>query len=365
MPERSAPPAHEASRPKAHEELALSPQVELIKARLREFFREPGILFWVFGFPILMAIGLGIAFRERPPARPVVAVVSQDESSSLLGQALLQSERVDARSYELGAAERALSRARVDVVAEISEQGVTYRLDPMQEKSALAKLVTDEVIQEAAGRRSPVSSRELVSEEQGTRYIDFLIPGLIGLNLMGSSMWSIGFNLVVARKRKLLRRYAVTPMRRAQFLLSYFYSRVLFLAFELSLLVAFGVLVFGTIVQGSWLALAVVATLGAASFAGIGLLIGSRLENSETASGWMNVVQLPMWVLSGAFFSYERFPEIVHKPIEALPLTALVNALRAVYNDGAGLTALGPEMLVLSIWGLLGFFVALRVFRWQ
>ncbi len=343
----------------------LSPQLELLKGRLRELYREPGIVFWVFGFPILMAVGLGIAFREKPPAPPVVAIVETSEDQSELAHALRSSDRIEASTYEKASAERALSRARVDVIAELTKQGVRYHLDPMQEKAALAKNVTNDVLQTAAGRKDPLPTSEFVSEEKGSRYIDFLIPGLIGLNLMGSSMWSIGYNLVVARKRKLLRRYAVTPMRRSQFLLAYFYTRLLFLSVELGLLVTFAALMFGTVVQGSYLALIVMAALGAGSFAGISLLIGARLENTETASGWMNVVQLPMWVLSGAFFSYERFPEFLHLPIEALPLTALVNALRAIYNDGASLLELGPQLLVLGGWGLAGFFAALRSFRWQ
>jgi ABC-type multidrug transport system permease subunit len=235
----------------------------------------------------------------------------------------------------------------------------------MQGKAPLARLVANEVLQEAAGRKDPIPKTDVTNQEKGSPYIDFLIPGLIGLNIMGSSMWSIGFNLVVARKRKLLRRYAVTPMKRSQFLLAYFYTRLLALVLELGLLVTFGALLFGTTVQGSPIALVVLAILGAASFAGISLIIGARLENSETASGWMNLVQLPMWVLSGTFFSYERFPDAVHPLIELLPLTALVNGLRAVYNDGAGLLQLGPQVLVLGAWGIVGYVVALRTFRWQ
>ena len=242
---------------------------------------------------------------------------------------------------------------------------MVFKFDSAQEKSLLARALTSEVLERAAGRTDRVPLQERKVSEKGSRYVDFLMPGLIGLNLMGSSMWGIGFNLVLARKRKLLRRYAVTPMSRTHFLLSYFFSRSTFLVLELLALIGFGRLVFGTVVQGSVLALLVAAALGASAFAGIGLLIGARLSSTEVAGGWMNFVQLPMWLLSGSFFSYERFPEWLQLPIRLLPLTAVNDALRQVYNEAAGLSAVGFELLVLAGWSLLGFAVALKVFRWQ
>jgi ABC-2 type transport system permease protein len=170
---------------------------------------------------------------------------------------------------------------------------------------------------------------------------------------------------VLARKRKLLRRYAVTPMRRSHFLLSYFFSRSMFLVMELAVLITFGKLIFGTQVQGSFPALIVASVLGAAAFAAIGFLIGARLSSTEVAGGWMNFVQLPMWLLSGSFFSYERFPEWLQLPIKLLPLTAANDSLRRIYNEGGTLSSIGFELAVLTAWSIIGFAVALRVFRWQ
>jgi ABC-2 type transport system permease protein len=356
-----------APRLPGSEEAIGHPLPELIKARLREFYREPGILFWVFGFPLIMALGLGIAFRQKQPTLPEVAVVRTSESaaSKEVERALLASERLHAHALSQATAERELSHAKVDLIAEIGETGLVYHFDPLQDRSPFARSVTDDVAQTAAGRKSPLGTTDATGAQLGSRYIDFLIPGLIGLNLMGSSLWSIGYNLVVQRKRRLLRRYAVTPMNRSHLLLSYMVSRLLFLVVEVVVLALFGIVLFGTQVQGSYLDLLVLSVLGGASFAGVSLLIGARLENAEVASGWMNVVQLPMWVLSGCFFSYERFPEWAHPLIEALPLTALVNGLRAIYNDGASLFALGPETLVLAIWGIVPFAIALRTFKWQ
>jgi ABC-type multidrug transport system permease subunit len=294
----------------------------------------------------------------------VAVVVEIGEEPHELERALLQSDKVKARVLASAEARQELSRTKVDLVVDVREEA-NFLFDPKQESGPIAQLIAEKVLQEAAGREDRIKTRHVTVEEKGSRYIDFLIPGLIGMNLMGSSMWGVGFNLVVARKRKLLRRYAVTPMRRLHFLLSYFVSRSLFLVIELTLLVAFGMAMFGTEVQGGFADLFVIAVLGAAAFAGISLMIGARLDNTETANGWMNFAQLPMYVLSGTFFAYERFPAWMHAPIELLPLTALVNGVRSVYNEGAHISQLLPEVGVLSLWCVLGFGVALRTFRWQ
>jgi ABC-type multidrug transport system permease subunit len=344
---------------------APSPLKELIKSRIREFLREPGYVFWVFGFPLLMAIGLGLAFRSKAPEPPHVAIT--DALNAAAARTLMQSPRLRVQRLTRAAAERALGRTKVDLVVDQLEAGkpLVFKLDTGQEKSLLARAVTQDVLERAAGRQDLVKVDEQRVSEKGSRYVDFLLPGLIGLNLMGSSMWGIGFNLVLARKRKLLRRYAVTPMRRSHFLLSYFFSRGMFLVMELAVLIGFGRLVFGTVIQGSLPALLVAAVLGAAAFAAIGFLIGARLSSTEVAGGWMNFVQLPMWLLSGSFFSYERFPEWLQLPIRLLPLTAINDALRRIYNEAAPLSALGFELGVLCLWALLGFAVAIKAFRWQ
>jgi ABC-2 type transport system permease protein len=339
------------------------PLKELIKTRLREFLREPGYVFWVFGFPLLLAFGLGLAFREKKPEPPRIAVVAEADPART--RALFQSPLVHAESLPAREAEHALGRSKVDLVVDARGAEVVMRLDPTQERARLARALADGVLQAGAGRRDPLAVREQAVSEHGSRYIDFLLPGLIGLNLMGSSMWGIGFNLVLARKRRLLRRYAVTPMRHSHFLLAYFFSRCTFLALELALLVGFGKLIFGTTIQGSIPGLVVAAFLGAAAFAAISLVVGARLDNTEVANGWMNFVQLPMWIVSGSFFTYERFPEWLQLPIRILPLTAVTDALRAIYNDGASLAGIGFELGVLAAWSALGFAIALKTFRWQ
>jgi len=355
-----------SERKRKTDDVSLSPLKELIKTRLREFYREPAIVFWVFVFPLLMAVGLGAAFRSKEIPVPIIAVVVEQTVPELKSAAdsLLTSKRVDARALSAQEARQSLRKGRVDLVVTVGSD-IEFRFDPKKESGPVARLIADNVLQAAAGRTDPLKTSERQETEPGSRYIDFLIPGLIGMNLMGSSMWGIGFNLVVARKRRLLRRYAVTPMKRSHFLLSYLVSRSMFLVIELVILVTFGALMFGTLVQGSYLALLLMSVLGASAYAAIGMMIGARLENTETANGWMNFVQLPMYVLSGAFFSYERFPEWMHRPIELLPLTAIVNGLRSIYNEGAHLVDLGFELSVLLAWIVVCLAIAKRTFRWQ
>jgi ABC-type multidrug transport system permease subunit len=344
---------------------APNPLEELIKARIREFLREPGYVFWVFGFPLLMAIGLGLAFRSKAPEPPRIAVTEAVAPET--ARALSSSKRLITERLGRNDALRALARTKVDLVVDQPDAGkpLVLKLDTAQEKSLLARVITEDVLQRAAGRQDPMHLDEQAVSEKGSRYVDFLVPGLIGLNLMGSSMWGIGFNLVLARKRKLLRRYAVTPMRRSHFLLSYFFSRSMFLVMELAVLIGFGKLIFGTQIQGSFPALIVASVLGAAAFAAIGFLIGARLSSTEVAGGWMNFVQLPMWLLSGSFFSYERFPEWLQLPIKLLPLTAANDSLRRIYNEAGTLSSVGFELAVLGAWSIVGFAVALKIFRWQ
>jgi ABC-2 type transport system permease protein len=347
------------------------PLVELTRARILEFLREPEALFWVFIFPVLLAFALGIAFRNRPVTTARVAVVSGTPAAQRFADQLRRAPGVNASLLAPKDAEEALRKGRVDVVVSDAGTGAdgqpvaAYRFDPTRPESLAARHFADEALQRAAGRADSLATREQPVTEPGSRYVDFLIPGLIGLNLMGSGLWGIGFSVVVARTHKLLKRFAATPMRRSHYLLSFALSRLLFLAFEVAAVVGFGWLVFGVRVRGSLLDLAVVSLIGAATFAGIGLLVAARPTTIEAVSGWMNFVMLPMWLLSGTFFSYERFPAVLQPAIRILPLTALNDALRAVVNDGASLASQWPQALVMALWGAGGFALALKLFRWR
>ena len=341
----------------------MSPLVELTIARLREFFREPGALFWVFGFPILIALALGLAFRSgTTPAVPIVISDGprQAERAALLGADKSLLVRTASR-------DEALERLRTGkaYLAVTGTDPVRYLFDPKRPEAAALRLRVNDKIQQAAGRRDPVLSEDEDVAVKGSRYIDFLIPGLLGMNIMGSSMWGIGWAIVQTRTRKLLKRLMATPMRKRDYLMAHILSRLVFLVLEVGIMLAFAKFVFDIDVMGSWLALSALCLLGAMSFAGIGILVSSRAGTSETVSGLMNAVMLPMWILSGVFFSSENFPGWMVPIIKVLPLTALNDGLRAVMNEGAGLMQSGGQLAVLMVWGVVSFVIALKIFRWQ
>jgi ABC-type multidrug transport system permease subunit len=242
---------------------------------------------------------------------------------------------------------------------------VIYRYDSTRTESGLARLEVDAVLQRARGRTDPVAVRDDRVVAPGSRYIDFLIPGLLGMNLLGSGIWGVGFSVVQARQKKLLKRYMATPMRRSHYLLSFILSRLVFLILEVVGLIGFGWLLFGVAVRGSYVTLAAVTILGAFAFAGLGLLVASRAKTIEGVSGLMNLVMLPMWILSGTFFSSSRFPNAMLPFVKALPLTALNDTLRAVMIDGAGLATLLGPIAIVAVWGAVSFVVALKIFRWR
>ena len=344
------------------------PLWELTKARFLEFVRDPQALFWVFVFPVLLAVALGIAFRNQGPERTRVALTGA--GAAAVQPLVAGIEGTQAETMEPAAAAFRLKTGRVDLVLNADAPPaaggtVVYRYDPTRPGVAELRHRVDEAIQVAAGRRDAVRVEEVRTAERGGRYIDFLVPGLIGMNIMGSCMWGMGYAIVDARRRKLLKRFAVTPMNRAHFLLSFFLSRLVFLVLEVLVLVACGWLIFGVEVQGSAAAVLGVALLGTAAFSGLALLIASRTDSTEAASGWMNLVQLPMWLLSGSFFAYSRFPDVVHPLIKLLPLTAINDGLRQIVNEGASITAVAPQIALLAAWSLVSFVVALKLFKWQ
>ena len=342
---------------------ARHPFVEMTITRLLVMVREPEMIFWVFVFPLLMALALGIAFRS-PSETPVAVAVEQGAGAAALADLLAAHAGVEVVTIESGATATAL-RDGLAHVAVAPGDPPTYRYDPTRPESRLARQTVDDLLQRAAGRKDAWTGRDEAVTAPGSRYIDWLIPGLLGMNIMGTGMWGIGFTLVAQRTRKLLKRLTATPMRRSHYLASLVAARLVLLAFEVAALIGFARLIFDVPLEGSLAALAVVALLGAMAFGGIGLLTASRARTIEGVSGIMNVVMAPMWICSGVFFAASNFPDAMQPFIQALPLTALIDVLRAVMLDGRGLLAVGPELLVLAAWTAGSFGLALRIFRWR
>jgi ABC-2 type transport system permease protein len=342
--------------------------LHLLGARMLELKREPEVVFWVFVFPLLLASGLGIAFRNKPADASSVAIVAgagaQQAQALLLSSPQHESFKVVIQDEE--AAQKGFRLGKYDIVIEPQGNGaVRYRYDPARPESVLAKAAANDALQAAAGRKDVVATISVVSSEPGSRYIDFLIPGLLGMNLMNSGMWGIGFALVDMRQRKLLKRFIGTPMRRSDFLLALISSRLVLMLIEIGLLLTLGVLFFHVRVLGSIAAILLLGVAGALAFGGVGLLTASRAQKIESVSGLMNLVMMPMWIFSGVFFSYERFPAVIQPAIKVLPLTALNDALRASILEGTPLIHQWSRLLILLLWGGVSFALALKWFRWS
>jgi ABC-type multidrug transport system permease subunit len=366
------------------------PLWQLSVMRWRIFVREPSALFWTYGFPVVLALALGVAFRNRPP-EPVEVAVEAMPGSEMWRDALATNSQVHVRWLTPRDAREALRTGKVLVV--VGRQGTLaqrseirsqrsefdqsllmsaateplriYQFDPTRPESRMARAVVDDALQRAEGRVDPTPVQDQIVTEPGSRYIDFLIPGLLGFNLMSSGLWGVGFVIVEMRVRKLIKRMMATPMSRAHFLLSFVLVRGAFLLGELPILLCFAHWVFNVPIRGSVPLIVGLSVLGSLMFAGMGLLIGSRAQNTHTVAGLVNATTLPMLVTSGVFFSAARFPEMFQPIIRLLPLTALIEAVRTVMLDGAGVAAVASQIGIMLAWGLISFLVALGMFRWQ
>jgi ABC-2 type transport system permease protein len=361
------------------------PLGQLILARLREFYREPEAIFWVYGFPIVMVVLLGVAFRNKPVESVRLDLIENElakQTKSVLDKDVpgtSDKQQFDVETNDETTARMRLRTGKIDLIV-VATPGADsggllnsgkstphyeFFFDPSRPESVLARDKVNNALQRAAGRKDPVAVADQPIDEPGSRYIDFLVPGLLGMGLMGGGLWGVGFVTVDMRIRKLLKRFLATPMKKSHFLCGIMISRLVFMVPEVLILLVFSWLIFGVVIHGSLLSVVVLILLGAGTFAGIGLLVASRARTLETVSGLMNLVMLPMWVLSGIFFNSERFPAAVQPVIQALPLTPLIAGLRKVMLEGAPLTAIATQLAILAGWGIVTFILALRWFRWS
>lgn len=333
---------------------------QLTMTRFRLILREPEAIFWIFIFPILLAVGLGIAFRNRP-----ADVLQVGATTTQLTQALAADTGLTAAAMSEAEGARALATGNILLLAVQTPDGVVYKYDDTNPDARNARLLADRAIQTAAGRRDAVHARNQLVHETGSRYIDFVIPGLLGMNLMGSAMWGLGFSIVEARQKKLLKRLVASPMPRWQYLASFLLSRLAMLVIEVLAFLGFAKVAFGVPFRGSLWELAFLCILTSLAFSAIGLLVSSRAKTMEAVSGLMNLVMLPMWILSGVFFSASRFPAVIQPIVRALPLTAAIDAMRGNMLQGVPLSRMVAPVCILLIWLLVPFAVSLRIFRWR
>jgi ABC-2 type transport system permease protein len=333
---------------------------QLTMVRFRLFLREPEAIFWIFVFPILLAVGLGIAFRNRP-----ADVFQVGATTEQLTQALAADKGLKAATMNDADGTRALATGNILLLVTNTPDGVSYKYDETNPDARTARMVADRAIQTAAGRREAVHVQNQLVHETGSRYIDFVVPGLLGMNLMGSAIWGMGFSIVESRQKKLLKRLVASPMPRWQYLASYLLSRLSMLVIEVVGFLGFARLVFGVPFRGSMWQLGLLCVLTSLAFSALGLLVASRAKTMEAASGLMNLVMLPMWILSGVFFSATRFPAVIQPVVRALPLTAAIEALRGNMLQGTNLGQQTAQIGILLAWLVVSFAVSLRIFRWR
>ncbi len=340
--------------------LELSSLYQLTATRFRLTLREPEAIFWIFVFPILLAIGLGIAFRNRPAdILPVAATTPK------LTEWLAADKGLKATEMDEAAGRQALATGNILLLAVQEPDRVVYRYDDTNPDARTARLVADRAIQISGGQRGAVETQNEFVHETGSRYIDFVIPGLLGMNLMGSAMWGLGFSIVEGRQKKLLKRMVASPMPRWQYLTAYLLSRLCMLVIEVVVFLGFARLVFGVPFRGPFWELAVLCVLTSLVFSALGLLVASRARTMEAVSGLMNLVMLPMWILSGVFFSASRFPAFMQPLVRALPLTAAIDAMRGNMLQGVHLGQMIAQVGILLAWFVVPFAVSLRIFRWK
>jgi len=351
------------------------PVWHLTLARLKEFLRQPAAIFWVYGFPLLMITALGVAFRDDPVEHIAVDLVADSGAGATIPAAVttLRDKLAGDPRFQLTTQpaenwRKRLQAGKTDLVIEVLPSGglKPFQLwdEPRRAESRLARYAVEAALLRSEQTSTPAPEIQHL-QEPGSRYIDFLLPGMLGMSLMGGGMWGVGFVIVDMRVRKLLKRFLATPMRRSDFLLAIMFSRLAFTLADIAFLLLVGYFAFGVRCYGGYLDLAGATLLGGVSFCGIGLLVASRAQTLETASGLMNLVMLPMWILSGVFFSSERFPADVQPIINLLPLTALNQLLRGIMLEGRSLAAFWSQTAILAAYGISTFAVALRVFRWR
>jgi ABC-type multidrug transport system permease subunit len=365
---------------------------EITLAYAREITREWGVLFWGIGFPILMALGLGIAFTKKADVVRRIAVIENAATlsrESRIGsfmeerarktepaedgtpryECTIASERLGNTTFvfERTSWDRAtalLKRGNIAVAIDERDGRIEYHFDPKNSDAHLSYLKLSRLL-DGVGAAAAAGDENIVPlTASGTRYIDFLIPGLMAMGIMMSSLWGMSYGLVEKRTKKLLRRMVATPMKKSHFLVALMTVRLGMNLVESGLLFLFAFLVFGTTIQGSLGALFIIFIAGNVAFAGIAILTSARTSNTEVANGIINIVSLPMMVCSGVFFSYHNFPEWSIPYIKAFPLTLLADGIRSIFIEGAGYAEISVAALVLFAVGIVTFVAGLRAFRW-
>ena len=369
---------------------------QLIVALFREIIREPGVLFWGILFPILMSLGLGLAFTKKTDVVRKVAIINDSEmpvtgSEITVVADFLQKNceknlteaketwqwKYVIKDEKLGnsiflfyimnwnQAMKLLKRGTINVILLDLNGSAEYHFDPMNPDAQLTYLKLGNLV--GKGDIIPLKSNSEIKPltVTGTRYIDFLVPGLITMGVMMSCMWGISYGIIEKRSKKLLRRLVATPMKKSHFLIALITVRITMNFIESAVLFLFSLFAFKMTIQGDISALIIMFLAGNIAFAGIAVFVSSNTSNTEVGNGLINFVVFPMMVLSGIFFSYQNFPDWSLPVIRNLPLTILTDGIRSIFNEGAGYHEVALPILILLVTGVLFFTAGLKIFKWH
>jgi ABC-2 type transport system permease protein len=374
--------------------LRLNQLWQLTLALLREIIREPGVLFWGILFPILMSLGLGLAFTKKADIVRKVAVSRLNEISDKGTSELYRFLEMKCKKQQSGVKEDfnwqyelkddklgntlflfyemdwneamvMLKRGTVNLILKSDYGKTEYHFDPVNSDAELTYLKLRNIIGsgEVLGIKNTSEIKPLTIT--GTRYIDFLVPGLITMGVMMSTMWGISYGLIEKRSKKLLRRLVATPMKKSHFLIALITVRIGMNLIEALILLLFALITFNITIQGSISAFIFMFIAGNIAFAGIAVFVSSHTSNTEVGNGLINAVVMPMMILSGIFFSYHNFPDWSVKVIQVLPLTMLTDGIRSIFNEGAGFNEVVIPVMILSATGIIFFGSGLKMFKWH
>lgn len=337
--------------------------LNLFSIQLKRFYREPEIIFWTVFFPIMMSWILGIAFSGDTIKLQTIAVVSNHSSIDKILPLRQPKTTFKILYTSEEEAVTMLKRGLIPLYIKIENNGIVYLFDKNDSEAVLAYLKIENMRLINSSSSTIANVKHLTA--QGIRYIDFLIPGLIALGIMNSCIWGIGWGLVELRIRKLIRRMAATPMKKSYFIASHFLARLVPTGIETAILYTFAHFYFGFILSGSLIAFILIFLSGIFAFSGIGFLISSRTASTDMANGLINVITIPLAMVSGIFFSYHNFPIKTAEIIKYLPLTMLVDSIRSIFNQGAGVKEVFFNVIILFSQGLFLSIIGLKIFKWH
>lgn len=336
---------------------------QLLLFRVRSITREPTALFWLLFAPVVLSVVLGLAFDHRQWDDIHIAV-ADGKGADALSERLHRMPGIRAERTSLADGELKLRRGHVALVL---VPGPTPKLlfDPTREDCRVARLTALDALEREAGVPPGPKVEEATLTAPGTRYVDFVIPGLLAYTLMINGLHAVGLSLVAMRSQRLIRRLAATQMNRGAFFASFVVGRALIALVEIAVVTFAAWAFFGVPISGSTFGYVAFATFGATMFGLVGLALASRASDPQAVGGIVNFAGLAMTLLSGVFFSANRFPGWAQPLVQLAPLTSLVSGMRAISLDGAGWSTVWPQVLVLTLWGGVASVVTAKAFRWD